>query len=139
MLSLFIHTLSRGGGVTMYACVVCGKGYNSKRSDSKYCSFACAQKAYRLRRRAAREAERNTLNMFEYDVFKAIQNSKNFTDLIVPAVYDVLALVDRDKWYDVLARLYLIAGATGCEHIDKWVKDAQLGSIKEATCDGMPF
>lgn len=63
-----------------------------------------------------------TLSMYEYPVFKAIQNSKEFNSVVVPAVYDVLALVDRDKWYDVLARLYLIAGATGVDAIDEWAR-----------------
>ena len=34
-------------------CDVCGKAFTAPRSDTKFCSSACKQKAYRLRRVAA--------------------------------------------------------------------------------------
>ena len=43
----------------VHICVGCGKGFNNRRQDSRYCSAACKQDGYRRRLIAkAAEAER---------------------------------------------------------------------------------
>ena len=38
-------------------CQVCKKEFVAKRTDGKYCSIACCQKAYRIRRTPERKAK----------------------------------------------------------------------------------
>ena len=42
----------------LHLCVGCGKAFNNRRRDTRFCSAACKQAAYRLRLEAAEEEAR---------------------------------------------------------------------------------
>lgn len=120
----------------MYHCQVCGKGFDAQRKDAMYCSPNCCQKAYRQRRKAAKKAELYTLTMEEFGLLDTILLTARTDERISEAVYDLLALISRPRWYDALARIYLIAGASGSETIDMWARkqaDELLKSRKRET------
>lgn len=110
----------------MYHCMKCGKGFEAQSSRALYCSKACRQAAYRDRKKVQKQARANTLDMWEFEAANAIVKSAKTFRPVWAAMEDLLHMVKRDKWYDVLARCYIITGAQGCENLDRWLKEYEV-------------
>jgi len=66
------------------SCEQCGDIFLSKRSDAAFCSAACRQKAYRVRKKEKRIAQHRSLDLFQHQ--HAISARENFYKNILPSV-----------------------------------------------------
>lgn len=80
------------------SCEICGKSVTSSRA--KYCSNACKQVAYRLRKKAMIEAKKNTLSMDYFTIAIAIDREHSG---FFEQVKDMMSMYGVDVAEDVIS------------------------------------
>jgi len=92
-------------------CSICGKTFMASRADAKICNTnsTCRVKAKRLRDKAAKEAQRLTINTDDYMLMQAVTNNGQ-DDALVKHLTNMLLNYGKSALHDTLIALQYVKG-----------------------------